>query len=207
MSFKKTTLYEKSCLCGCNKKYFGKTTQKNVHKYTGSGIYWKAHLNKHKCNYTTKIIGVFHNKFICEKASILYSNMKNIVENKEYFNLKIENGLDGGTDKGKNNPNYGKLKTEKTKQKMRKPKKNTDNMRKPKTDKHKQKLSELLKGENNPMYCKTGKNNPNYGKQFSDKHKQKLRKPKQIIKCPYCNKEGGSNGIKRWHFDKCKNKP
>ena len=28
-----------------------------------------------------------------------------------------------------------------------------------------------------------------------------------IIKCPHCNKEGGTNVMKRWHFDKCKLNP
>ncbi|NDB60600.1 HNH endonuclease [bacterium] len=32
--------------------------------------------------------------------------------------------------------------------------------------------------------------------------------PSQIkIQCPHCGKIGGSNIMKRWHFDKCKSKP
>ena len=27
-----------------------------------------------------------------------------------------------------------------------------------------------------------------------------------IVICPHCNKEGGKNGMMRWHFDKCKKK-
>jgi hypothetical protein len=26
------------------------------------------------------------------------------------------------------------------------------------------------------------------------------------VKCPHCNKIGGETVMKRWHFDKCKNK-
>ena len=25
-----------------------------------------------------------------------------------------------------------------------------------------------------------------------------------LVICPHCNKEGGKNGMIRWHFDKCK---
>ena len=28
-----------------------------------------------------------------------------------------------------------------------------------------------------------------------------------IVRCPYCNKEGGGRVMKRWHFENCKNKP
>jgi len=39
----------------------------------------------------------------------------------------------------------------------------------------------------------------------SEDHKQKMRVPKSKITCPHCGKLGGSNAIKRWHFDNCKN--
>jgi group I intron endonuclease len=28
--------------------------------------------------------------------------------------------------------------------------------------------------------------------------------PDEIITCPYCNKQGGNSGMKRWHFENCK---
>lgn len=30
--------------------------------------------------------------------------------------------------------------------------------------------------------------------------------PIRVIVCPHCNKEGGANGMKRYHFDNCKSK-
>ena len=30
------------------------------------------------------------------------------------------------------------------------------------------------------------------------------KKTHSRITCPHCNKEGGSNNMKRWHFDNCK---
>lgn len=35
-------------------------------------------------------------------------------------------------------------------------------------------------------------------------HTDNMKKPKSIVKCPHCNKEGGSNAMNRWHFDNCK---
>lgn len=32
------------------------------------------------------------------------------------------------------------------------------------------------------------------------------RKPMKIVKCPHCDKQGVLNGMKRWHFNNCKNK-
>ena len=31
-----------------------------------------------------------------------------------------------------------------------------------------------------------------------------LGKKRKIITCPHCNKSGGNNAMKIWHFDKCK---
>lgn len=33
-----------------------------------------------------------------------------------------------------------------------------------------------------------------------------MRKPRSKVICPHCNKEGGSNTMRRWHFDNCKHK-
>lgn len=98
MIFKQTFIYIKSCN-HCNLKYFGKSCRKTknlVHKYKGSGIYWNKHLNKHKCNYSTKIIGYFIRKESCKIFCEWYSKTKNIVKSKEWANICNENGLNGG---------------------------------------------------------------------------------------------------------------
>ena len=87
------------------------------------------------------------------------------------------------------------------------------------------KLSEVNKGENNPNFGKSassdtrqkqssaqrGENHPMYGKSPSADTRQKQSSaqkdkvhPKTI--CPHCGKEGGVYAMKRWHFDKCKQK-
>lgn len=54
---------------------------------------------------------------------------------------------------------------------------------------------------------KTGERNPMYGKKiiFSDIHRKKLSDSVITYKCPHCNLESRGNGMKRWHFDRCKN--
>ena len=52
------------------------------------------------------------------------------------------------------------------------------------------------------------------GRKFTEEHKDKLKlakvgatriKNKTVI-CPHCNKQGGSSGMSRYHFDNCKEK-
>jgi group I intron endonuclease len=52
----------------------------------------------------------------------------------------------------------------------------------------KRKISESMKGNKNAMY---GKKRRNY--------------TQKTITCPHCGKTGGQGGMKRYHFDKCKN--
>lgn len=56
-----------------------------------------------------------------------------------------------------------------------------------------------------------GKSPTPRGGKLSEEHKHSLRKPKSKFtkpyhKCPHCGLEGHSNGMKRWHFDNCKQK-
>ena len=77
-------------------KYFGKTTQ-DPFRYLGSGKYWKRHIKKHGSNITTKIYGEFYNDdILLSEVAIKFSEENNIVKSKEWANLTIENGKDGG---------------------------------------------------------------------------------------------------------------
>ena len=56
-------------------------------------------------------------------------------------------------------------------------------------------------------YNNSGIHNPMFGINHSEETKEKMRKPKGPQKkliCPYCNMEGGSGNIKRYHFENCK---
>ena len=63
---------------------------------------------------------------------------------------------------------------------------------------------------NNIAKAKLGDKNPMYGKKlvFSEEHRAKLSgaaKQMQPITCPHCGYTGKCNGMKRWHFDRCRN--
>lgn len=72
------------------------------------------------------------------------------------------------------------------------------------SDETRNKLSSTIKEQ----YA-TGKRKPvagMKGKKLSEESKEKMRKPKVRGFCPYCNKEGPLNSLKRYHYDNCKSK-
>lgn len=75
-------------------KYLGKT-QKDPIKYKGSGKYWKQHIKYHGYDVNTEII--FQSESIKEisEKGIYFSELWNIVESKEWANMRPESG-DGG---------------------------------------------------------------------------------------------------------------
>lgn len=76
-------------------KYLGQTTAKDPHKYSGSGTYWKLHLEKHGYLYNTEILKECHSKDEIKNWGTYYSNLWNVVDSKDWANLKPESG-DGG---------------------------------------------------------------------------------------------------------------
>lgn len=78
-------------------KYFGKYEGKDVFKYKGSGKYWRAHLDKHGNDVSTEIVGVFEDVETAKEFALTFSDKNNIVESKDWANLKVE-CLDGGWD-------------------------------------------------------------------------------------------------------------
>jgi len=184
-------LYIKTCN-HCGLKYFGKNKQKytnkkemykNCHKYKGSGLIWKKHIKKYGYkNYSTKIIGVFYNLDNCENFALWFSKKENIVFNNNYANLCEENGKNGG-----DITNYidKKLVYNKVSNSLKEYyKKNPE-------------VIELKRQQN------LGKKNGMYGRSHS---KESIQKYTREVICLYCNKKGALNGMKRWHFDNCKNK-
>jgi hypothetical protein len=69
----------------------------------------------------------------------------------------------------------------------------------------------LASKEHSEKWHTFGKSPTPRGGKLSEEHKHSLRKPKSKFtkpyhKCPHCGLEGHSNGMKRWHFDNCKQK-
>lgn len=73
-------------------KYLGKTNQKDYHSYTGSGVYWIRHLEKHGYDYTTEILLETENKEELKETGLFFSRLFNVVKSKEWANLQEEKG-------------------------------------------------------------------------------------------------------------------
>lgn len=81
-------------------KYFGKTVELDPVKYKGSGKRWQHHLKKHGNDVSTIWYQRFTDKDELKKFSLRFSEENNIVESKDWANLKPEDGLWGGGVKG-----------------------------------------------------------------------------------------------------------
>ena len=98
-NFKPTYLYIKQHnITGL--KYFGKTVKDDPVKYKGSGKHWTRHIEKYGNNVTTIWYQRFDDKQALTEYAINFSKNNNIVESKEWANLKDEDGLWGGGVKG-----------------------------------------------------------------------------------------------------------
>lgn len=131
------------------------------------------------------------------KMSKAQKGLKKSKEHRENLSKSVENRR-----RGKKHHMYGKTHTDEAKKKIGEASKNRRH-----TPESKAKLSKAL----------SGSNNGNYGRNFTKEHRKKIseskkgsipankgKSEKKVI-CPYCNKEGGNNAMKRWHFNNCKN--
>lgn len=101
-NFNPTFLYIKQHT-GTGKLYFGKTSKKNVERYTGSGIHWCRHINAHgKDKVITLWYCLFSDIETLVKTAVLMSEIMDITDSAEWLNFKPESGLDGGSFKGFN---------------------------------------------------------------------------------------------------------
>lgn len=75
--------------------YFGKTTIE-PYNYSGSGKYWRRHIKIHGSDIETVNVWKFEDQNECTTFALKFSQENNIVESKEWANLKPENGNDGG---------------------------------------------------------------------------------------------------------------
>jgi len=70
-------------------KYLCKTSKKNYHTYTGSGLYWKDHLKLHGKNFTTELLRECKSNEEVKEWGQYYSNLWNIVNAKDLSGKKI----------------------------------------------------------------------------------------------------------------------
>lgn len=120
--FKPTYLYIKQhTITGL--LYFGKTVN-DPEKYPGSGTIWKAHIKKHgKEHVVTLWCYLFTDRALLMDVALIMSTQFNIVDSKNWANLILENGINGGAVKDNNFVAWSKL---------------------PKTAEHKRKQSEKM---------------------------------------------------------------
>lgn len=169
-----------------NLKYLCQTKRKDPFLYTGSGKYWKSHLEKHGCDISTEILGTFETKQKLREAGKYYSELYNVVESTEWANLRIEDGDGGDTSKtnqyitgmasrrsyvGKGNPNYGKV--------------------------------GYWAGKTGLMLNKTWYNNGKEEHLYDSKPDGWVEGRLKIV-CEYCDIKTNLMNYKRWHGAKCK---
>lgn len=184
--------------------YFGKTTIE-PYEYTGSGIYWKRHINKHGLDIETVTVWEFTDQEECSKFALQFSKENNIVESKDWANLKDEDGKDGG-DPGP----MGRKKISESK--LGKKHTPEQNQRKSERQKGIKKSEEYLSKKIGLKY-KTPKPrtkpNKNKGRPLPTEWVEKSARARRGMKypqvtCPNCGKTGGSSAMPRWHFENCR---
>lgn len=72
--------------------YLCQTTNKNPHKYKGSGKYWKLHLNVHGSDVDTHIIMKCYTKAALREWGLYYSKLWSVVKSKKWANMMPEAG-------------------------------------------------------------------------------------------------------------------
>jgi group I intron endonuclease len=186
--------------------------------------YWIQNLESIKYGYNSTEGGTggdtFSNKpdFLKEET---IKKLKNRSYSEEIINKRISN-LKKMWVSGENHPNRGKKQSEVTKEKRKKSfleKGITSPMSgKKQSEETKLKISQKKKGYPSHRKGKTHSEESKQllrlkmlGKKISEETRLKMSlsktgKPKEKYICPYCGKEGGGGAMKRWHFEKCKNK-
>lgn len=167
-------------------KYLGKTS-KDPFKYSGSGVYWLKHLNKHGNDVKTEILLCTMSLQEFRETSLFFSKLWNIVESNEFANLTEENGKGGW--KKLPHSHYVKA-ANKAAEKLRGVKQ---------TKEHILKRAESRKGKSSTL---KGKKLGKYSSERIEAASNGLKKSKKT--CPHCGKTGGSANMSRYHFDNCK---
>ncbi len=208
-----------------NMKYFGKTMLNSFdlrpELYHGSGKYWLRHIRKHDRQYViTTNVWSFEDQASATEFALKFSKENDIVESKEWANLKDEDAVNGGWDavnasyfNNNSHPRLGTKHSDHTKQLMRAAKlgkKQSLEHIKKRVDKNTgQKRTEKQKAyyKSIRVYTESEREKRRInglGRKHSEETLIKMRKPRAIIECPHCKILGGGNTMHRWHFENCK---
>ncbi|HET8688408.1 MAG TPA: NUMOD3 domain-containing DNA-binding protein [Methanosarcina sp.] len=223
-TFKPTWLYIKQHnITGL--KYFGKTTR-NPYSYIGSGTYWRRHLKLHGRDVTTLWCQLFNSEDEIKKFALEFSNKNNIVESKEWANLRPEDGLEGGSIPGHKRSIETREKLSiiaskriQSEESNRKRSAALKGVPRPRSEEHQANLTKSLKGKipwNKGLKLEDEKykgGRKNKGKQprlgavvsKETKIKQSIKaKNREKYLCPHCGKLVAGSNFFRWHGNNCK---
>jgi hypothetical protein len=142
-------------------KYLGVTT-KDPYLYLGSGLYWTAHLKAHGKNIITCVVGVFDDIEECSKAGLKCSKEFNVVNSKEWANIKPENAKQGWV------PGMSQ-----TQESIRK--RVLKLVGQKRTEETKQKISESRRGEKHWHHGVCGEQSHWFGRKHSEESIEKMR--------------------------------
>jgi hypothetical protein len=199
-------------------KYLGKTVNQDVYKYMGSGTRWKKHILKHALtseDIKTTILLETTDVSILKEVGEYYSDLWNIVESKDFANLRPENG-DGGWGHIKGVPKTKEWKELISKRQipLEERKKRSESQKGRKHSEESKKKMSIARSsqKDSPERIKKRADSISKvkkGKPLTELHKQALRKPKDKIKnystCPLCGAYTTKTVISRNHGkDKCK---
>jgi hypothetical protein len=100
MEFIPTYLYiKRHSITG--KCYFGKTTNPDPTKYSGSGKYWKAHIKVHGRKFVETLwFKLFEVEEECRRVALLFSEQQDIVKSELWLNMIVETGVESGMPTG-----------------------------------------------------------------------------------------------------------
>jgi|ERR1035437_10828408 hypothetical protein len=191
------------------KLYFGKTIQ-DPDNYLGSGKVWSRHIKLHGIEHVETLwYCLFLDKESIKEFSLSFSKIQNIVESKEWLNLKPENGTDGGGCPGRICSFETRAKTSAALIGHQVSKITRDRIS-VKVSGNK-KISEAMKNRVISEQTKAKMSASKLGIKQSIETCNKrsashLGKKQTIVVCPHCLKEGGSQTMPRWHFNNCKSK-
>ena len=79
-----------------------------MHRYKGSGLYWRKLLKKHGDEIDVDVLGFYFREEACKKAALDFSIQNDIVKSRQWANLVEETGVGGAFFFGEKNPMFGK---------------------------------------------------------------------------------------------------
>jgi len=145
-------------------KYLGYTNG-NDSRYSGSGKYWKRHLQKYGWDISTNYIAAFDNKNDLAYAGKFWSQHWNTVKSNDWANLCEETGNGGNTSKGKKRPDLSERNRQRIWSKTSRNKVRLALLGKSLSEQTKEKIRKAHLGVNNHFF----------GKHHTEESKEKMR--------------------------------